>query len=473
MTKLFILLLLLPFFLIHSQPTKQCSTYTVDPSATCNYCNINPIINIGANSSSVIGNQVLNVGNYSRIVNVGYFTHTLNLGPEAVRINLGISGTATLIYIGNLAISATTQQLNVGVGSNTVNIATLSTTITVGQITPTPTPTSDIEFGTYNRNILIGGYVRTLLAIAYQPTAGPVTICRSSPTASPGQDCVIGDFTSNLLLGRGALNGVSIGTYNTAGNIAIGNTVASPTTQDIIIGQRSRDIYISQLNTGVTYFAHETTSRPVYFGQANPSPSPTQDLFIGAYSRNIYMGEDSFTSVVIGTRSPLIRMGTDQTSAKEIRMGFTPSGAPSSSSSRIKLNGLYHYSYSASCRTVIAGPLLQCIDDVQTNGPTGTSGTSGYISSDARYYPPEVGHYTICVTVLADASGTNMLVRIRVNGAVFQNLYRSANTAFLTVSTCFGYKFDSVGVGQYIDMEATAVLVSANEFAKFYVVRTA
>lgn len=89
-------------------------------------------------------------------------------------------------------------------------------------------------------------------------------------------------------------------------------------------------------------------------------------------------------------------------------------GPGSPTQTRVNVQGLYHYYYSARCDGTVYIPRhyrlcgrneVLCYNNVVTNGKHGPGPvTAGYNTDDARYYCPEAGTYKVDFIVVGDAT---------------------------------------------------------------------
>ena len=170
--------------------------------------------------------------------------------------------------------------------------------------------------------------------------------------------------------------------------------------------------------------------------------------------------------------------GTSQTSSQSARYGNSGGGATSTSSSRLPLSGIYHYYYSAGCNGGTAGSgtgaVLVCQTDVNTNGATGAGVTSGYDTTNNRYYPPEPGRYLVVATALgcyiaADiVSYSQILWQIGGSPGIASLAYMSAcsgvASSFQSIGTSAAITFNSVGSGNYIYLYGGNLLNGGSDY---------
>jgi hypothetical protein len=252
-----------------------------------------------------------------------------------------------------------------------------------------------------------------------------------------------------------------------APSITIGRA-GSPSAQTIVIGSPTTAPG-QTVNVGL---GAATVSIGTIGGTAPSAPS----VNIGALAPTLLPTQ----TVKIGTGSSQVDIGTGQPSSMSVTIGKTPSPAvaPASTSSRIKMQGLYHYFFSGTC--IASGGTLYTISPAPATkancnyapAPTPTpsavtytnaaisptySPSGGYAIDTNYWHPPEPGHYLISVTGSSANSG--------VNSNIF--LYAAFGSTPVRIAVAFGgiksvtvqistsriVTFDTVGSGYYIYVE--------------------
>lgn len=446
-------------------------------------------VNVGVVSGSVT-TQSLIFGTYSSEIRIGNPTD----GPATTQaITIGASGTA-----------APGQTINLGPRSNLINIGgnaaagvniatSLAGTSAFGRYpSPTPYPTTqDIYLGDASNNVYLGDRAVSTIGIG---TLGAPTINMGKTTPSPTPQSVtiarystgvtIGnDMTGDIFIGRLITGVVYIGRvdHTTASNIIVigqNNAPPSPTpapVQIVYMGRYSASVQIGEYAASMRIGVAMPASSVLFVGRDAANTDSTT-IIIGRYTSSVIVGTDQphsptwpGQSLSLGPYTSSISIGTSQAASSAITIGNTsPTGAPSSpTSSKINLRGLYHYFYSGACQgnAGTSPAVLDCNvgtaqansnDGYVTNAAVGAGVTSGYDTTNNRWYPPEAGHYLVTGMGLAEES-TAAYIQIKANVAsggetliVHAHAGVNSGTRFITLHASAVVSFNAVGSGNYI-----------------------
>lgn len=471
---MFLLLLLL--FITPVYPQNTCSINALSPATTCVYCALAGSVTIGANTTTSSPTQVLNVGLYSA-------TH--NYGKQVA--------------------TPTAQTINAWTQSNTVNIVTGNTpTVYIGTnspVTPAPSQAQEVYLFQYSRNVRLGensvgsvlvGTNAGVTSISTGPTAGPVSIGKTTPTPTP-QSVTIAQYSTGVTLGNDVTGDIFIGRLNT-GVVYIGRVDHTTASNIIVIGQNNappsptpapvQTVYVGRYSASVQIGEYAASMRigvampasSVLFVGRDAANTDSTTIIIGRYTSSVIVGTDQphsptwpGQSLSLGPYTSSISIGTSQAASSAITIGNTsPTGAPSSpTSSKINLRGLYHYFYSGACQgnAGTSPAVLDCNvgtaqansnDGYVTNAAVGAGVTSGYDTTNNRWYPPEAGHYLVTGMGLAEES-TAAYIQIKANVAsggetliIHAHAGVNSGTRFITLHASAVVSFNAVGSGNYI-----------------------
>ena len=165
----------------------------------------------------------------------------------------------------------------------------------------------------------------------------------------------------------------------------------------------------------------------------------------------------------LGLSADVINICTSQTSSDTCEFGASPTGASSTSSSPLYLDGLYHPVYAAGCLgpTGTGVEVLACQGTYTSNVQVANFITAGYNTGQNVFYPIVPGHYMVIASGLACRIGgeVNGHIRIRaVGNAVSSGVpYGYTNQCvadyWRSVQTTATFRFDVVGGSSYIFVE--------------------
>lgn len=127
-------------------------------------------------------------------------------------------------------------------------------------------------------------------------------------TANTNQELRVGAYSKIIRVGLPVdapsyVQDIQLGAYSR--NIIIGRPTATGITQTISIGIQSNSTNIATGNTPSVVIG---TSSPV-----TPAPNQAQEVYLFQYSRNVRIGENTVGSILIGTNSGIVSLGTGST----------------------------------------------------------------------------------------------------------------------------------------------------------------